>query len=113
MTNTDDCCDGLRDHLDPRLFKALCDPTRLEILCQLADTGCPRNVGDLADCMPVDTSVVSRHLAILKDAGVVSAERQGKEVFYCISSQNAVHTLRTVADAIEACCPPEQIQKGN
>lgn len=100
-----ECCTGLRAALKPDLFKALCDPTRLEILCQLASRAEPRNVGDIADQMPVDISVVSRHLGILKRAGVISSSRKGKEVYYALSSDDAVRTLRAVADSIEACCP--------
>lgn len=47
----------------------------------------------------------SRHLAILRDAGIVSAERRGKEVYYSICAPSLVETLRSLADAIEACCP--------
>ncbi len=103
-----ECCSGLRPHLDARLFKALCDPTRLDLLCRLVDRAAPTKVGDLAGEMPVDVSVVSRHLAILKDAGIVAPTRKGKEVFYSLSSAGAIETLRALADAIEACCPPDK-----
>ncbi len=103
-----DCCVDLRQHMDTRLFKALCDPTRIELLCHLADHPDPQRVGELSERSPVDTSVVSRHLAVLRDAGVVEATRQGKEVFYCICADGLADTLRAMADAIEQCCPPQE-----
>ena len=83
------------------------DPTRLALLVPLA--GCRRacTVGELAECCPVDVSVVSRHLAILRDAGLLEATRRGKEVYYRVRYDTVTGTLRTVADAVERCCPDE------
>ncbi len=97
------CLDGL---LDPKLFKALSDQNRISLLVGLAQCGAPCSVSQIAECCPVDFSVVSRHLAILRDAGILEAQKQGKEVYYSVRFQNLVGTLRTIADAIEACCPP-------
>jgi DNA-binding transcriptional ArsR family regulator len=102
---------GLRAFLDPRLFKALCDPTRLAILADLAEAAGPRAVGQLAASRPVDVSVVSRHLGVLRDAGVVEATRRGKEVLYRVRYQGLSRSLRAVADAIDRCCPPGAPEK--
>ena len=100
-----DCCSGLRDLLVPKFFKALGDPTRVAVLAQLAEEGCTCTVGQVASCLPVDLSVVSRHLGVLRDVGIVVAERRGKEVHYRVSYGALVSTLRQLADAIESCCP--------
>jgi ArsR family transcriptional regulator, arsenate/arsenite/antimonite-responsive transcriptional repressor len=97
---------GLREYLNPRLFKALCDPTRLAILAELAEAGEPCTVGRLAESRPVDPSVVSRHLGVLRDAQIVEASRHGREVFYRVRYQGLAQSLRAVADAIDRCCPP-------
>jgi len=102
----DDPFVGLREYLDPRLFKALCDPTRLAILAELAEAGGPCTVGRLAESRPVDASVVSRHLGVLRDAKIVEASRRGREVLYRVRYQELARSLRAVADAIERCCPP-------
>jgi ArsR family transcriptional regulator len=99
-------CAGIDDVLEPRLFKALCDPTRLTILAALAEGGGPRTVGDIARDLPVDVSVVSRHLAMLKEAGVLEAARHGKEVRYTVRYAGLADTFRAIASAIDACCPP-------
>jgi DNA-binding transcriptional ArsR family regulator len=102
------CCAGLEDLLVPRFFKALGDPTRVAILARLAQSCGPSTVGSVAGCCPVDLSVVSRHLRVLRDAGIVVAERRGKEVLYSVRYDALAQTLRQLADAIEACCPNPQ-----
>jgi DNA-binding transcriptional ArsR family regulator len=100
----DSCCGGLAGLLSPKLFKALSDPKRLSLLARLAEEGGPRTVGEMAEGSGVDLSVVSRHLAVLRDAGILSCEKRGKEV-WCVVQTNAVaKVLHQVADALEACC---------
>ncbi len=99
------CCSTLGDLLSPGFFKALSDPRRQEILFRLAVSGGAWTVGQVAENFPVDVSVVSRHLAQLRDAGVLAAERHGKEVRYTVRYTAIVRLLRQLADAIEGCCP--------
>jgi ArsR family transcriptional regulator, arsenate/arsenite/antimonite-responsive transcriptional repressor len=99
------CCAGLTPFLDPRLFKALSDRTRVEILARLASGCAARSVSEVAAGMPVDLSVVSRHLAQLREAGIVTSCRRGKEVSYSVLYPELVRTLRDLADALERCCP--------
>jgi ArsR family transcriptional regulator len=99
--------------LSPQLFRALCDPNRLTILARLAECCGALKVSEVAECCPVDISVVSRHLATLRDAGVLQAERRGKEVFYTLKARSLVSTLRTIADAIETCCGGSEEEKRN
>jgi len=93
--------------LSPRFFKAFCDPNRAAIFTYL--TGCckPATVSEVAEKFPVDISVVSRHLAILRDAGILNSQKKGKSVFYFVSYSALVGFLRSIADAIEACCPED------
>ena len=99
------CCSDLNELLVPRFFKALGDPTRVAVLATLTEGGCSCTVSQVAGCLPVDLSVVSRHLRVLREAGIVTAERVGKEVHYRVSYGALVRTLRQIADAIESCCP--------
>ncbi|GMU34641.1 MAG: winged helix-turn-helix transcriptional regulator [Planctomycetia bacterium] len=102
------CCQDVAELIEPKFFRALCDPNRVAILARLAQCGRSCTVGEIACCCPVDVSVVSRHLAILRDAGILEATRRGKEVYYCVRFDTFVSTLRVIADAIESCCPPPQ-----
>ena len=61
-------------------FEALGDPNRRAILELLAAGG--RSVGELAGAMPISRPAVSRHLRLLKDAGLVTEEAQGTRRIY-------------------------------
>ena len=92
------------DLICPDFFKALADPNRIKLLSRFCDCcdGCC--VKDAADCCNVDLSVVSRHLAQMSAAGLLSKHKRGKHVHYQIAWKSIVSTLRTIADAIEECC---------
>ncbi len=62
------------------IFKALGHPSRLAIVEKLAQGECC--VCDLVDLVNADYSTVSKHLAILKDVGVVDFTRDGKKMMY-------------------------------
>jgi hypothetical protein len=63
-----------------RMFRALSDPTRVEIV-QLVSKS-PRNVTELTSLVGVSQPKVSRHLKILRDAGLLNDVRRGKWVWY-------------------------------
>ncbi len=98
------CCQRLDRSVSPAFFRALCDENRLRLLVQLAGCRTPCTVSQIAECCPVDLSVVSRHLAVLRDAGLLEARKRGKEVYYRVRYREVIATLRSVADAIEGCC---------
>jgi DNA-binding transcriptional ArsR family regulator len=62
------------------VFRALSDPTRREIL-ELLRSG-PRTSGEIADKFSTSWATISRHLSVLKDAGLILAERDGQHVVY-------------------------------
>lgn len=94
---------ALEDQLRPDLFKALCDPVRISIVATLAARVEPSRVSDITDCCCIDVSGVSRHLKILKDAGIVSAKKNGREMLYSLDAEDLAATLRAAADALDAC----------
>ena len=61
-------------------FEALSDANRRAIV-ELLRAG-PRSVGELADAMPISRPAVSRHLRLLRDAGLVSERREGTRNLY-------------------------------
>lgn len=99
------CCGGLSGLLEPDVFKALADPNRLLILAYLAQARRELNVSDVSCCCPVDVSVVSRHLGVLRDAGILEARKQGREVYYSVRVSELSALLRRLADELDACCP--------
>lgn len=105
MKSSPSCCSRLIDRFPLPLFKALSEPNRLIILTRLSEAAKEMTVSELAPCCKVDFSVVSRHLRTLKEAGLLEAEKRGKEVYYRVRIQPLITLLRELADALEACCP--------
>lgn len=91
--------------LDPDVFRALCDPTRLQLIACLAKCGRACSVSEVAECCSVDMSVVSRHLSMLESAGILESTKEGRTVFYRVRFKSFTQSLRDLADAFEDCCP--------
>ena len=70
-------------HVDP--FDALGDPNRREILRLLGDGAKP--VQEIADSMPISRPAVSRHLRLLKDAGMVAEDPRGTRRIYHLEEE--------------------------
>lgn len=62
-------------------------------------------MSEMSACCPVNISVVSRHLALLREAGILDSRKKGKAVYYSVRFGEIVGTLRALADAIDQCCP--------
>jgi ArsR family transcriptional regulator len=65
-----------------KIFKALGHPTRLMMVEKLVEGECC--VCELVELAGVDFSTVSRHLAVLKEAGIISDDKRGQKVFYSL-----------------------------
>lgn len=63
-----------------RVIKALAQPTRLFIVDELSKQECC--VCELTEMVGADVSTVSKHLSLLKAAGIVLDEKRGNQVFY-------------------------------
>jgi DNA-binding transcriptional ArsR family regulator len=99
------CCGPIDDLLDAELFKALGEPTRLKLLSCLAKCGRACSVTELAECCVVDFSVVSRHLGVLERAGILTAEKAGRTVFYSVRYAHLTSAFRDLAKALDGCRP--------
>lgn len=74
--------------MQARLCQAMGNPARLQIVHILRDG--PRQVSELANSMDISQPTISRHLAVLRRNGVVTAYRQRQEVFYQLSNPKIV-----------------------
>ena len=84
--------DGSTDlELTAARFRALGDPTRLRVIHELA--GGTRCVCDLRDLLGVRGPLLSHHLAVLRDAGLVTTRRRGRWVDYTLDTEVLVGTL--------------------
>lgn len=70
--------------MDDSLFRALADPTRRRIL-ELLNEG-DRTAGEIAEQFPIAFASVSHHLAVLKAADLVAAEREGQFIRYRLNT---------------------------
>lgn len=77
-------------------FKALADPTRREILRLLARGDLP--AGELGAAFDISQPAVSRHLAVLRAAGLVTARRDGQNVIYALDTTVVQDVVRLLLD---------------
>lgn len=78
------------------ILKALAHPMRLFMLEELAEKSyC---VYELTEMVGLDISTVSKHLSVLKNAGLVKIEKKGKQVYYSLRMRCALNFL----DCVEA-----------
>jgi ArsR family transcriptional regulator, virulence genes transcriptional regulator len=80
--------------LQAEVLKTLSNAKRLEIVHLLADG--PRDVGRLAEELGISQPNVSQHLALMRSAGVVEAEREGREVHYRLSDPDIIVACETM-----------------
>src|SRR5574340_605714 len=74
--------------LQADVLKTLASPRRLEIIHRLSEG--PRDVTSLADELGISQPNASQHLAVMRAAGIVEAERSGREVIYRLADADVV-----------------------
>lgn len=79
-------------------FKALADPYRLQILSLLAGSDEPVCVCEITPRFAISQPTVSHHLKILRDAGLIAAERRGTFMYYRLDER----AVAQLPDAIRA-----------
>jgi ArsR family transcriptional regulator, virulence genes transcriptional regulator len=67
------------------LLKAMANPSRLMILCQLAEG--EKAVGEMEEVIGLSQSGLSQHLAVLRRKGIVSTRREAQSIFYSLASK--------------------------
>jgi ArsR family transcriptional regulator, arsenate/arsenite/antimonite-responsive transcriptional repressor len=83
-----------------KVFVALGDEQRQRILLTF-ERGERLNVTQLAEASTLARPTVSHHLKILREAGVLTSHKEGKEVFYWVAKPNLQDVLSKVLDYIE------------
>lgn len=82
----------LNDNTLTRTIQALADPTRREILRLLGQGNL--NAGEIASNFSISLPSVSHHLAVLKNAELVIAERNGQSIVYSLNSTVAQEAIQ-------------------
>ncbi|MCG9728477.1 metalloregulator ArsR/SmtB family transcription factor [Shewanella sp. Isolate13] len=81
------------------VLKALAHPTRLWLVEQLQQQ--ERCVCELTDGVNADISTVSKHLSLLRQAGIISSRRDGKQIYYRLETPCLLKMLSCVESVIE------------
>jgi ArsR family transcriptional regulator, arsenate/arsenite/antimonite-responsive transcriptional repressor len=79
-----------------RVFKALSDPTRREILRLLGRQ--EMNAGQLAERFDMTKPTMSHHFAVLKEADLVTSRREGQQIWYALNTTVLQDVLRWAMD---------------
>lgn len=77
--------------LEASLCQALADPSRLRIVEEL--TRQPRTISELVAALGLSQSTVSRHVALLRERGIVAATREGSSVVCRLADPRAVQIV--------------------
>jgi ArsR family transcriptional regulator len=92
--------DRARYHAQALVHKALAHPTRLFIVEQLSKQ--ERCVCELTAMIGVEMPTVSRHLSVLKSAGILEDDKRGAQVFYRLRTPCVMNFFRCVTEVRQA-----------
>ena len=100
MDRADSASDPRRvAELIARRFRLLAEPTRLRLLDRLRDG--EATVQELADELETSQQNVSKHLAMLAEAGVLARRRQGTRVYYRIGDAEVLDLCERMCSSLE------------
>jgi ArsR family transcriptional regulator len=77
--------------LHAKMYRAVGDPKRIQLLYALANGPC--SVGELVALLGAPQPTVSRHLAILRDSGMVTTQRSGTTIIYALAVPDMIHVI--------------------
>ncbi len=81
-----------------KIIKAMAHPSRLFIIEELSKRECC--VNELTAMIGADTSTVSKHLSVLKNAGLVADEKRGNSIFYTLRCPCIMDFVTCVEDVL-------------
>ena len=100
--------DAAIESLDGASFKALCEPSRVAVLKRVMQLG-RADIGEIAEALPQERSVVSRHLQVLLEAGIVRGNKVSRQMFYEVDGPAVVTRLEAILQHMKSlapfCCP--------
>ncbi len=98
----------LVEAFDSKFFKTLSEPVRVQILKFLMLNG-RADIGTIAKNMPQDRSVISRHLSLMKEVGILTTQSENRYVFYEINGRPFLEKMIDITEKIgkcmKECCP--------
>lgn len=95
--------------LDSAFFKTLAEPVRIDILKLLLLYG-RSDIGTIAEHMPQDRSVISRHLTQMESTRIVTSEKEGRHVYYRVDAKSFSGKMQEITEKLHTCvqvCYPD------
>jgi DNA-binding transcriptional ArsR family regulator len=92
-----------------RLMKVLANADRLMILCQLSQG--EKRVGELEELLGIVQPTLSQQLTVLRDEELVTTRREGKNIYYTLSSTKALALMEVLYD--QFCGSSKGLGNGN
>jgi len=92
----------LVDVLDSKFFKTMSEPVRVQILRFILLNG-RADIGTIAENMPQDRSVISRHLNLMQEVGILNAEKESRHMFYSINARMFLERFITITELTKKC----------
>jgi ArsR family transcriptional regulator len=81
-----------------RVIKALAHPSRIYMVARLSSGDA--SVGELVEAVGADVSTVSKHLSILRQAGILTDRKEGNRVLYSLKCPCIMQFIRCIDDII-------------
>lgn len=94
------CSNEISNAIDFDFFKTLFDPVRIEIIRYLAVYGA-KNITEIAENLPQDRSVISRHLDLMYRFEIVSKTKIGRNIYNEVNSQMIFDKFKLTTDQLE------------
>ncbi len=86
------------NQLHAEICGGLSDPKRIAILYALAEG--PKNVMEIAEILEMPQPTISRHLKILRERGMVVAERKGANIIYTLGDKRIIRALDLLREVL-------------
>ena len=102
--------DELVKSFESKVFKAITEPARAQIIKFLMMNG-RSDISTISKHLPQDRSVISRHLNMMAEAGILIATKETRHMYYTINCQAFLDQFEKITNGIrecmEICCPPD------
>jgi len=86
---------------ESEILKVLGHPIRLKIVAGLMSQSC--NVKKIWECLSLPQATVSQHLALLKNKSIITGRREGVEVYYQVTSPEAIRIVGAIFGDSSPC----------
>ncbi|MFH2012034.1 MAG: metalloregulator ArsR/SmtB family transcription factor [Pseudomonadota bacterium] len=97
-----DIANKLVDVLDSKFFKSMGEPVRVQIIRFLLLNG-RADIGAIAENMPQDRSVISRHLNLMQEAGILNCKKESRHMFYSINATGFLNRFANITELLKTC----------